>query len=397
MSTDELKPMILDLWPGFNGTKPNATNYPTGYDIPLRPSWLNQTSVDDLFGFGEKYNRRHPVFPKIPLAFNTIHNITDLESDSLYVLGTSNTSEHMLCSLRASLTPACSTEYHASMSGGLLTTRCEDPSDPMAYKYSQPLATSGLTNVNWTLIANQWSLTMSLNAGIIDGQASNARLLTQLMPTTRALNISQPSIAEALAVMAGCTLLMAGIDAPVTHHWNYSSPVSFSPTEPAYQAFNATVRSQDYSSGGTQRWQGIFYIVLVAIFLTNVFCLGYFLVHDGLVTDFVEPQNLFALAMNSRPSWLLDGACGAGPKRDKLGEKWRIGLDRLRDHFFIEGMRERVFREGGGDGQGLQSGGIKRRKWGWWKGGRAKEPREGESSVVEMFDLLGARSRSSLL
>lgn len=62
---------------------------------------------------------------------------------------------------------------------------------------------------------------LSLNAGIFDGNASNARLLTQFplfdqnaQPGMPQLDPSLPSPAEALAVMAGDTLLLSITDAP---------------------------------------------------------------------------------------------------------------------------------------------------------------------------------------
>ncbi|KAL9129689.1 MAG: hypothetical protein Q9217_001931 [Psora testacea] len=338
MTSKELSPMVLVDWPGYNGTAPNATNYPNGYDIPRRPSWLNETSVDDLFAFGERHGRRHPVFPKLPKPYNTVLNATDMESDSLYILITSPNTTYMLCSIRSWMSPNCSSRYHAGMSGGSMTAHCNNPNDRLAYHHSQPSATSGVTNVNWTTVAVQWALAVSLNAGIIDADASNARLLSQLIPTTRALDHNAPSIAEALAVLAGCTILVSGLDSPFIHYWNYSSPIDFGKAQ--YQAFNATVRSQDYSSGGIQHWQGLFYVVLVAVFLTNAFCLGYFILHRGLVTDFIEPQNLFALSLNSPPSHALDGCCGGGPEMKQLATSWHIELDRPRDHFYIHSWDE---------------------------------------------------------
>lgn len=55
---------------------------------------------------------------------------------------------------------------------------------------------------------------LALNDGTVDGNGSNARVLTQLVPKTPALDPSLPSIAEAIAVMAGSTLLQSTKDAP---------------------------------------------------------------------------------------------------------------------------------------------------------------------------------------
>lgn len=335
MTEDELKPMVYTAWPEGVGKAINASMWPAGYDIPATPSFINKTAVDDVFGFGEQYGRAHPVFPKYPIPYNTILNTTLQYVDSIYLLATSQTSSYMLCSIRSSQTPNCSTEYRASLSGGSLSSRCEDAKDHLAYHRSDPDATNGVLNKDWINVAVDWALALSLNAGISDGKASNARLLTQLIPTSDVLDPSLPTIAEALAVLAGSTLLMSAIDAPFIHYWNYSTTV---PTLaiPQYQGFNATLRSQDYASGGTQRWQSIFYIILVLVFATNIFCLVYFIVRGGLVTDFIEPQNTFALALNSPPSRRLDGACGGGPEKEQLRTNYYIRLDRDHDHLFIQ-------------------------------------------------------------
>lgn len=55
---------------------------------------------------------------------------------------------------------------------------------------------------------------LALNDGTVDGNGSNARVLTQLVPKTPALDPALPSIAEAIAVMAGSTLLQSTKDAP---------------------------------------------------------------------------------------------------------------------------------------------------------------------------------------
>ena len=382
MSQEELSPMILMEWPRYKGTELNTSKYPVEYDIPRRPSWLNQTSVDDLFGFGEEHGRRHPVFSKLPLAHNTVFNNTDvaMESDSVYVLLTSPKETYMLCSIRSSMSPNCSTEYHAQTSGGTMTARCNDPNDHLAYHRSHPSATTGVTNSNWTVGAGRWAVAVSLNAGITDNQASNARLLSQLMPTARSLDPNQPSVAEALAVQAGCTILNPALDSPFIHFWNYSSLSQFDAPQPQYQAFNASVRSQEFSSGGTQQWQGVFYFVLVAIFLTNAFCLGYLLSHNGLVTDIMEPQNLFALSLNSPPSEALDGCCGGGPEMKQLATSWYIDLDRPRDHFYFRSMDEP-------SPQKTKRRRLRRRTW---------EMQLEGSPVADMYDKLSAKGKSLL-
>ena len=338
MSDTELAPLVYTLWPNSGG--PAAFNVSSfGAQLPVYPSWPNQTAVDDIFGFGPKYGRRAPYFGKLPLPYNTLLNATGWFADSIYVLLTSATTDppYMLCSMSVSQSPNCSTEYYASMSGGSLNSRCDDNNDRLAYRNSQPKAPSGKIERNWHDIAFPWATALALGEGLTDGDASNARLLTQLIPTTNGLDPSLPSIAEALAVLSGCTLLISTQDAPFIHYWNYSTTV---PTlaDPQPQAFNATLRTQDYSSGGVQHWQGIFYVVLLAVFVTNCFCLGYFMVRGGLVTDFIEPQNLFALSLNSPSSARLAGSCGAGPEGEQFRSNWFINFDN--DHVYIQNGEE---------------------------------------------------------
>ena len=403
MSEDDMKPMVLNLWPGFNttnnGTAPNATNYPSLFKFPMYPDWINATAVDDLFGFGEKYGRRMPIFPKLPLPFNTLVNETTPFNtdpsdpnqsylvDSMYVLGMTNAttpSPYTLCSIRGSMYNNCSSVYYASMGGGSLTTNC-DEDNLIPYNRYHPEATNGVLDPLWITAANVWAEAISLGAGVSDDNAANARLLTQFIPTTPSLDPYLPSMAEALAVMAG-TVLLAFTNSPFMHYWNYTtnSPDSWYLDPPQYQAFNATLRSQDYSSGGTQHWQGIFYIVLLAIFFTNIFCLAYFFFHHGLVTDFIEPQNLFALSLNSPPSHVLEGSCGGGPEPEQLKTNWHIRLESDRDHFLIESKDEPP--------EVRQRRGKARERKKRWE----VELQPVHSPVAEMYEKL-SRKRTSLL
>ena len=130
--------------------------------------------------------------------------------------------------------------------------------------------------------------------------------------------------------------------------WNYSFPIL---ADPQYQAFNATLRKQEYMSGGQHSWQKLFYVVLAAVFLTNVFCLLYFAIKGNHITDFIEPQNLFSLSLNSPPSAVLDGNCGGNIEKEQFNANWRIMHDKERDHLYIESsgvykaVHKRSFRE----------------------------------------------------
>lgn len=242
-----------------------------------------------------------------------------------------------MCQIRSFTSPNCSTQYSVSgTSQGSLSTTCEDPKNPNAYDKSVQDAPV-IRSTDWRDVISQWSLALSLNDGTFSANSSTARLLSQFVITYPSwgdvsLNPLMPSLAEALAVMAGNTLLLSTEGATFYHFWNYTSTI----LDGAYLPFNSTISSQEYTSGILQNWQGIFYAVLLLVFVTNVCCLIYFFLRSGLVTDFTEPQNLFALAVNSPPSERLRGSCGAGPETDQLKIPFHVGHEDSSNHFFIK-------------------------------------------------------------
>ena len=344
MNESDLFPFIQSNWPK-NSTDNSSM-------IPNYPSPLNKTVVDEVFGFGKPYGtmnvtRAPPIFPKLPIEFNTILNATGWYVDSIYLLGKSNNADppYVMCSLRSALYPKCSTRYNASSSGGMLISHCEDDKDPLQYGKHHPEAPVGWVEPDWANIASEWARSLSLNGGVTDSNASNSRLLTQFIlgadpvlpkPAYAAnqLQPSLPSIAEALAVLAGYTLLLSTRDSPFTHYWQYLKNVP-ELLQPRYEDFNASIRVQQYASGSTQPWQNIFYIVLLLVFGTNLLCLVLLLAWPGQVTDYTEPQNLFTLAMNSPPTRKLEGSCGGGPDHRQLMVGWRIMLHDEHEHVYL--------------------------------------------------------------
>jgi len=80
MAKDELAPLVYTEWPNANLT--NSTQIPgqlipvdsVGWikDIPVLGSngtWLNSTVVDEIFRWGEKYQRRPPVFEMVSISY----------------------------------------------------------------------------------------------------------------------------------------------------------------------------------------------------------------------------------------------------------------------------------------------------------------------------------------
>jgi hypothetical protein len=293
---------------------------------------IKSTPLDETFGWTKPTDR--PAFYKFPIDFNTILNRTELlwgQKDSVYILGKGppEVANYTMCKIKAGLTPFCSTQFTATGSGGSLMANCDDPNDNLQYirgNSSRQLTTS----LDWFNVAGEALDSLSLNTGVTDGAAANSRLLMQLVLTDNSLNTALPSPAEAMAVLAGCTLLMSAEDSPFVEFWNYTLP-TLSPGQ--YQAFNASIRAQEFASGGTQSYQRGFYIVLFAVFLLNVFVLIYLFANKGLVTDFSEPPNLFSLAVNSPPSHLLAGSCGGGP----IGKQYKVnwGIETEGQHLFM--------------------------------------------------------------
>ncbi|KAF2190858.1 hypothetical protein K469DRAFT_721788 [Zopfia rhizophila CBS 207.26] len=347
MKKEELVPIIYDEW---NDELVNITTWPT---LSANATTKNKTVVDDLFGWTKKDDEKltdfPPVFARYPKPFNTIMNHTSKQwgRDSIYLLGqggedklSNHTGQYMLCQIKVSLTPHCSTRYNATGGGGTMEALCEEDHDESAYIRSNSSATQDQTIPDWRDIGFDWANSMSLNTGIMDADASNSRLLTQLiLPEEKNaegeievdLNPALPSPGEALAVMSGCTLLMSALDTPFVDFWNYTTP-ALGTTQTQY--FNASILAQQYASGGTDKASRGFILILVLVFVMNIFVLVYFLFHRGLVTDFSEPPNLFTLAVNSPPSHLLAGSCGGGPEGEQYIVNWFVNTEG--DHLYME-------------------------------------------------------------
>jgi hypothetical protein len=225
----------------------------------------------------------------------------------------------------------------------MLQSNCEEPTDQDAYIAFYP-SSPNIFSRTWPYISTTWAYAVALNDGVVSANASNARLLTQFIPTNASLPLHTPSIAEALAVMSGCTLLQSIANA------TFVSPgPSF--TLGSYQQFNASVITQQYTSAYTQSWQVCFYPMLAIVFLINLFCIVYTPVRPSLMTDYTEPQNLFALAINSPPSDGMVGSCGAGHEGDQFGVPWFVCEDKSAPHYFIHDAQRR---NGSGNGTALE-------------------------------------------
>ncbi|KAF4976815.1 hypothetical protein FZEAL_6556 [Fusarium zealandicum] len=350
MDKDELAPLVYTEWPNAKVNETSVADQVKGWmgwegevPQPLSKSgddvYLNRTDVDDIFQWGPKYKRRPPVFQLYPYDFNLLTNATVTGSDSIYMLGKSAANKnYTLCQLRSWVSPNCSTEFNISGTAGAnMKAHCEDDADENSYRRSfEPDQGWSPPSLDWRWLADQWRLSMDLNGGAVNNNASNARILTQLALHEPKLPSSLPSMAEAIAVYSSSLVMISSIDTPFRHYWDYEAPNNFfEDGSGMLEAFNASISTQEYTSGHTNAWQNIFYVVLVLVFAINLFCLCYFIMRSGLVTDFTEPQNMFALAVNSPPSVGLNGSCGGGPQKRHLKVPWKVSYAPSANHYFF--------------------------------------------------------------
>ncbi|KAI2630100.1 hypothetical protein GGS21DRAFT_215407 [Xylaria nigripes] len=405
LNRSELSPLIYTEWPHARVEFTDIPGQVVGQynwqdDVPvLSPTeFLNRTVVDDIFKWGEKYGRRPPVFPLFPIDYNMITNVSTSYTDPLYLLAKSgNISDYTVCELRSWVTPKCSTSFDLSgTQGGKMKANCEDPNDKNTFErvYPEDNGETPSPSGDWRNVAEEWRLSINLNAGVQNSNASNARVLTSLILQKPGLNPLLPSMAEAVAVLATSTLVAGSQDSTFKPVWTYNQTLI---KNGVYENFRAEVQSQQYASAHTETWQAIFYPVLALVFILNVLCLlylmfgsvltsahlpffssrkkGYHTPHSpslplpvsyktdpvsdseddemarkrdnlgpskaakGLVTDYTEPWNLFALAVNSPASCSLAGSCGAGPNSSEMGVPWRVGYVAGQNHYFVEEVR----------------------------------------------------------
>lgn len=317
--------------------------------------WPNiSTPIDDIFGWSQNSKNKypysndakydHPWFVKLPIGYNTIANATyKYGNPSFYIIAKpppdTKGNDYVICGLQSFLVSNCSTSLFVESSRSELSVHCNtgDTSDPETWlTYSEARnkkikpPPDSLQSKDYHALGVEWLRAVDLNTGY-DANSSISRLLTRLIPsysneTGTLLAAARPGIAEALCVLTSYTLLLSSRNAPFVHYWDYAHSILYSPAE---ANFSAILSYKDYSSGGDQQWKGIFYVILFSVFVLNTFCVAclfhYFVIY-GEVTDYTEPQNLFALAINSPSSQVLAGSCGAGPSSHMLRKKWCVDM-----------------------------------------------------------------------
>ncbi|KAG6094585.1 hypothetical protein E4U31_006198 [Claviceps sp. LM219 group G6] len=345
MDREELAPLVYTEWPNSNRSRSHTDEWLDSVPPILGPGKsenFNRTVVDEIFRWGPKFKRRPPVFPLLPIPYNMVSSPTVDYSDAIYILSnSSNTVNYTLCEMRSWLSPFCYTEFNSSgTSGTSMRAICEDPDAKIAYDKLYPPGTEWAPpSSDWTHVAVEWSKSLGLHGGNRNSNNSNAHQLTQLALKTPTFLPDQPSLAEALAVFAGSTLVMSSIKTPFRHYWEYLPPQLL---KDKFDSFTALFSTKKYKSGHTDHWHWIFYIVLGTVALINFFC--FFIIYlnkSTMVTDFTEPQNLFTLAMNSPPTTQLKGSCGGGPEKGDLMVPWRVAYASTPQHYFLTEANER--------------------------------------------------------
>lgn len=338
VNEEELLPLI------GNGSEFSTSNY-TNISTPI-DAIFKWSQIPDLIT-----TLPHPFFPKLPLEYNTVANYTNGYGVApVYMLGkppNATSPDYVLCSLEAFQYSNCSTSLFMAAAGSELSVHCDSTTSTDKETWKTYLATQApntadpriplmSSSKDWKDVGVQFLRAVGITSGIHDGDNSAERMLTQLTPAfTKGVDMfldpNMPSIAEALCVLSSYTILIGSNNAPFVHYWDYAHAVEGEGRllQPAEVTFPAILSYKDYASGGDQNWKGVFYIILAAVFILNTFCLIvllYYFVRYGEVTDYTEPQNLFALAMNSPPSSMLAGACGGGPSPQMLSRKWCVDM-----------------------------------------------------------------------
>lgn len=247
-----------------------------------------------------------------------------------------NTTDYTVCQMYGVLSPDCSTKHTQKVGTRTLSVDC----DADGQSFGNTIAPGNFhpkPSTDFRDILGAWATATGLNSGMQNGNNSLVHVLSQLVVNNSSgpvpsLNTSMPSLAEALAVHSNSMLMKGSINATFDNRTIKNAPIP-----PIYYPYDVMVQTQQYRSGPPAPWTGILYPILVIMFLSNLYCLTYFLREMGLVVDFLEPQNLFSVAIDS-PDESERRTTGEGPIGNHHGVSWMVE----RDH-----DRRLVFRKAG--------------------------------------------------
>ncbi|KHN95231.1 uncharacterized protein MAM_06942 [Metarhizium album ARSEF 1941] len=376
-SRDELAPLVYTTWPGSKSVRSGIGHQEIPVeeklwvnDVPSRtaadgkPYYYNSTVLDDIFLWGPEHSRYPPVFStgrpeQYPYDYNFISNSTVFDSTGIYTIAKHpDMVNYTICEARSWVSPACSTHFDVSGTAGWkMKAHCEDKGDGDAYHHSDDKKEWALPSRDWKHVGTSWQLSMDMNGGQRNSNASNSRILTKTALRTPDLVPYQPSLAEVFAVYLGSTLVISAIDTPYKHWWAYDITDNILQVK-TLEGFNATVRSQEYTSGYSQTWQAVVWFPVLGLVVgLNLLSFSYMVCHKHTITDFTETENLFALAINSPPSSQFKGSCGGGPKKRNFVVPWKVAYAPTANHYFFQeasdmpfkGRYSKAGRKAGGD------------------------------------------------
>ncbi|KAJ8114529.1 hypothetical protein OPT61_g3606 [Boeremia exigua] len=337
LNEDELSPMVH-----FNRTDGSANDAASAISRrAANPTTTNTTALDELFGWnrgGEEARiGNQPVFSSYPEPFGMTmnHTIDDWGISGVYLLGRGSSTigvadgnqGHSLCRISVDVSVHCSTLFRVTTFSNSLEARCEEQAEGMAYSDTHGDAVVVHNATNQRSLVTDWFDAMALvsRLGGSDNPHSRKLMMLQLKAQDSdtgeldvGLSPSLPSLAEALAVTAGYSLLSTFQNRPFVPYWNFTQASYHWQT----QQFSAILKAPEYASGGANIAAKAWLIVLVPVFVLSALMLIYFILQPGLVTDLSQPPQLFALAINSPPARALAGSCGAGPEGTQYKDKW---------------------------------------------------------------------------
>ncbi|RSL76652.1 hypothetical protein CEP51_009765 [Fusarium floridanum] len=334
MEEDELIPLI---YTNFSHSRKNGFE---AWDQEEITEWHNSTVVDDLFRWGSKYRRRRPVFEHLPkpgtIVYHRPNSLFDGINDAGYLIfrNIEPDGNYTLCQMRSWLSTDCST--HLRVSGvGLrgMTAHCGDDYDN-AYRYDSSVyeASDGIEIPQlWPSMLDIWGTAVASEQPLTDQFSLFPFFISSTLPTPE-LPSNSPTTSEYLSLLLLSTLTLAAEDTQLRHTWSHGlgkdfdifNETTFAHNFNTVETFRALVQSQEYTSGHTENWQGVFYLVLGLAFVLNLMCLGYLIHCFGLISDITEPQNHFCLAMSSPPSSRVDGSYPDQLDKQHLKVSWRV-------------------------------------------------------------------------
>ncbi|KAF4983995.1 hypothetical protein FZEAL_700 [Fusarium zealandicum] len=290
----ERDPIVYEAWPYSK-----ERNISDWYNEAGK-GWLNRTVVDDVLRWGDNYQRDRPFFEAYPKGYSFQFPDPD---------GTGQVTVHCVVGF-----------LRIAQLASILPARHNQDCTPaveIKVTYTATDVTSGKRCLCSALI-HWWG-----------GLSNNPSIMTRLVAKTPRLPSDSPFMAEALCVFTLASLSSSASGTTFRHTWDYGhiDPRAkddmfrdFNRTE----TFQASISSQQYTSGHIGEWQKAFYAVLGFVFVTNLLCLAYYMFHLGLSEDPTDPQAQFALAINCPPSANMAGSCVGCLEKKHMDVPWRI-------------------------------------------------------------------------